>query len=194
MAARKRFLRATEFDQLTKLRDRIGITKLAAALDLPFYGCRDMLNVERVNDRTVQRVRDHLPAAVRRYLTEAGPEPPAQPEREPLRNVDAEIQATLSTLLPYVSMARLAHVLGLSLSALRAAAAGYRRMHASTADALRNKLHDLLQPPYAGLRTALRSPPLDAAIRGLRVGVLCPIYSLNVAQTETLLLGGAPDQ
>lgn len=193
MAARKRFLRPAEFDQLTQLRDRIGITKLAAALDLPFYTCRDMLNVERVNDRTVQRVRDHLPAAVGRYLAEAGPEAPAQPEHEPLQSVDAEIQATLSTLLPYVSMTRLAHVLGLSLSTLKAAAAGYRRMHVSTADVLRNQLRDLLQPPYAGLRTALRAPPLDAAIDGLRVGVLAPIYGLDAAQTEALLLGNAPD-
>jgi hypothetical protein len=193
MAARKRFLRPSEFDQLTQLRDRIGITKLAAALDLPFYTCRDMLNVERVNDRTVQRVRDHLPSAVAKYLAESGPEPPAQPEHEPLQSVDAEIQATLSTLLPYVSMTRLAHVLGLSLSTLKAAAAGYRRMHVATADVLRNQLRDLLQPPYAGLRTALRSPPLDAAIDGLRVGVLAPIYGLDAAQTEALLLGNAPD-
>jgi hypothetical protein len=192
-AARKRFLRPKELDQLTQLRDRIGITKLAAALDLPFYTCRDVLNVERVNERTAQRVRDHLPAAVERYLTKAATAPPMQREYKPLQSVDATIQATLSTLLPYVSMTRLAHVLGLSLSTLKAAAAGYRRMHAATADSLRNQLCDLMLPPYAGLRTALRSPPIAGAIDGLRAGVLDPIYGLDVAQTEALLLGDTPD-
>jgi len=193
MSARKRFLRPSELDQLTQLRDRIGITKLAAELDLSFYTCRDMLNVERINDRTVQRVRDYLPTAVARHLAGAGPEPPKQPENEPLQNVDAQIQATLSTLLPYVSITRLAHILGLSMSTLKAAAAGYRRMHVSTAEVLRDQLHDLLLPPYDGLRTALRSPPRDAAIDGLRVGVLAPIYGLDAAQTEALLLGDAAD-
>ncbi len=186
---RKHLLRPGDYDHLKRLRDRIGVTRLADVLDLPFYTCRSMLNVERVNDRTLQRVRDHLPAAVQRYLVEAGPDKPATTRpHEPLQKVDTDVQAAIATLMPYVSATRLAQALGLSLNTLKAAAAGYRRMHVSTVDALRARLDELLQPPYADLRVALRTPPIDDVLEGLRVGVLAPISGLTAEETEELLL------
>lgn len=192
MAARKHFLRPTEFDHLRRLRDKIGITKLALVLDLPFYTCRSMLDVERVSDRTLQRVRDHLPAAIARYLVDCpDDDSSARSGREPLQPANVDVQATLATLLPYVSVTRLAHALGISLGTVKAAAAGYRRMHAATAEAFRTQLDVLLQPPYDALRSTLRASALDGAVEALRTGVLAPIEGLTAEETETLLVSAA---
>jgi hypothetical protein len=188
---RKLFLRPAELDQLKQLRDRIGITKLALVLDLPFYTCRSMLDVKRVSVRTLQRVRAHLPGAVTSYLASSPSPEPTTPDHEPLRDVDAEVRATLSTLLPYVSTLRLARALDLSLNTLKAAAAGYRRMHAATAETLHGRLDELLQPPHEDLRATLRAQPVDAVLRGLRVGVLAPLPGMSIAETRSLLLGDA---
>jgi hypothetical protein len=190
MRKQTHLLRPAELDQLRQLRDRLGVSKLARALDLPFYACRSMLNVERISDRTLQRVRDHLPEVAERHLALPLPESPRP--HVPLQAPDADVQALLATLSPYVSMMRLAHALGLSFATLKAATAGYRRMHTSTLDALRGQLDELLQPPYEALRATLRSPTPDAVLRGLRVGVLLPLPGMSVAQTEAILLAAAP--
>ena len=186
---------ATEFALLTQLHDHIGITKLAAALDLPYYTCRSMLNSERVSDAMAKRVRAHLPAAVERYLPEFGTPSKTRRRRAearrktPLGLVEADTQETLATLMPYVSTGRLAHTLGLSKCTLQAAVAGYRRMHAATVEALQAQLSDLLRPPYDALRPILNSPPRSAALRGLRTGLFAPIRGLDAQETEALLLG-----
>jgi hypothetical protein len=185
----RRYLRPAEFDQLKQLRERIGITKLAAVLDLPFYTARSMLDVERVSERTMQRVRDHLPAAVARHLTPlpSSRAPSVADQFEPLRPADDELRGALSAMLPYVSLVRLANYTGTSVNTLRAAVAGYRPMRASTLDTLRSQLDTLLQPPHDALRGLLRAPRPNA-MRALRAGLLAPLPGMTAVQTEELLL------
>jgi hypothetical protein len=182
-------LQSAELDQAKQLRDRIGLTKLARLLDISFYTCRSMLEVEGVTERTLRHVRERLPNVAARYLKPSGVRRGTSPNQDLVRDVGAEVRATLAILAPYVSMSRLARMLDVSLKTLKAAAAGYRPMHFATAEALRSHLDELLQPPYAALRNALRAQPQDVVLRGLQVGVVAPLPGMNAAETRALLLG-----
>ena len=183
----RNILRPAEFAQLRQLSDRLGVTRLADALDLPFYICRSLLNLQRVSDRTRYRVRAYLPKLVAGHLTNQAPPPKRRPP-PPLRVAGGDIRMTLAALFPYVSAVRLAGALGLSLNTMNAAAAGYRRMHVATAEMLRSRLDDLLQPPHDALRATLRVTTPGSVLQGLRVGMLAPIPGLTAEQTERLLL------
>ncbi len=150
MSVKRRLPTRKEIGLLRQLNARIGVTRLAQALDIPFYTCRSLLAIDRMTERTLTQVRDRLPKVVGQYLD--GPplvrrKKVVRPPSEPLQPVDPDVRAQLNALQPYVSMMRLSQALGLSTKTLRAVAAGYRPLRESTQQLLRDQLVEFLRPP-----------------------------------------------
>ena len=68
MSVKRRLPTRKEIGLLRQLNARIGVTRLAQALDIPFYTCRSLLAIDRMTERTLTQVRDRLPKVVGQYL------------------------------------------------------------------------------------------------------------------------------
>jgi hypothetical protein len=189
VSVKRRLPTRKEIGLLRQLNARIGVTRLAQALDIPFYTCRSLLAIDRMTERTLTQVRDRLPKVVGEYLD--GPAPVrrkkvVRPPSESLQPVDPDVRAQLNALQPYVSMVRLSQALGFSTKTLRAVVAGYRPLRGSTQQLLRDQLAELLRPPRHLLREALLTPSA-AVLQSLRDGFLAPLPGLTTAETEAFV-------
>jgi hypothetical protein len=186
-----------EIELLRELTKRVGVTKLAKALDISFTSCKSLVSLERVTEHLLQHVRDRLPKVAAEYLHAAPQSRKKVPRARtsvPLQQVDNGVRKRLLELLPYVSMVRLSQALGFSTKTLRAVMAGYRPLHASTQDEIRSQLDELLQPPHRGLRVTLATTTLGANVKLLQDGHLAPIPGMTVAETITFLSTAARAQ